>query len=102
MLDYTKAAVKQTIDDFKKMDYIRNVVTQVLYIAYLAYAIFSGSGFFVLYGGVYFKFSLTRARYCFIASESRFLTISCNCDNFSCICSNWCGVLGLKRISLNR
>ena len=39
MLDYTKAAIKQTIDDFRKIDYVRNVVTQVLYIAYLTYAI---------------------------------------------------------------
>ena len=39
MLDYTKAAIKQTIDDFKKVDYWRNVITQVLYLAYLVYAI---------------------------------------------------------------
>ncbi len=39
MLDYTKAAIKQTIDDFKKIDYWRNIITQVLYLAYLVYAI---------------------------------------------------------------
>ena len=44
MLDYTKAAVKKTVDDFKRLDYIRNIVTQVLYIGYLIYALIASSG----------------------------------------------------------
>jgi hypothetical protein len=40
MLDYTKAAITQVVDDFKRIDYIRNIVTQVLYIVYLVYALF--------------------------------------------------------------
>ena len=44
MLDYTKAAFKKTVDDFKRLDYIRNVVTQALYVVYLAYAIFAPAG----------------------------------------------------------
>lgn len=47
MLEYTKIAVKQTVDDFKKIDYIRNILTQILYIAYLVYALFSSSGLLV-------------------------------------------------------
>ena len=39
MLDYTKAAFKKTVDDFKRIDYIRNVLTQLVYIAYLVYAL---------------------------------------------------------------
>lgn len=44
MLDYTKAAIKKTVDDFKRLDYIRNVATQILYIVYLIYALFAGAG----------------------------------------------------------
>lgn len=44
MFDYTKAAVKKTADDFKRIDYLRNVITQILYIAYLIYALFAGAG----------------------------------------------------------
>ncbi len=44
MLDYTKAAIKKTVDDFKRLDYIRNIVTQVLYIGYLIYALIASSG----------------------------------------------------------
>lgn len=44
MFDYTKAAVAQTVKDFKKIDFIRNVATQTLYIAYLIYAICVGAG----------------------------------------------------------
>lgn len=46
MLDYTKAAIKKTFDDFKRLDYIRNLSTQILYIAYLVYALFAGAGVF--------------------------------------------------------
>ena len=35
MLDYTKMAIKQTVSDLKKTDYIRNVATQIIYIIYL-------------------------------------------------------------------
>lgn len=47
MLEYTKVAVKQTVDDFKKIDYIRNIITQILYIAYLLYTLIAGSGILV-------------------------------------------------------
>lgn len=39
MLDYTKTAIRQTVDDFKKIDFIRNIATQAIYIVYLIYAI---------------------------------------------------------------
>lgn len=45
MLDYTKAAIKKTVDDFKRLDYLRNVATQILYLAYLVYALCAGAGF---------------------------------------------------------
>jgi hypothetical protein len=45
MLDYTKAAVKKTVDDFRRLDYLRNLVTQVVYIFYLVYALFAGAGY---------------------------------------------------------
>ena len=44
MLDYTKAALKKTADDFKKLDYVRNLATQILYAFYLIYAIIAGAG----------------------------------------------------------
>ena len=47
MFDYTKAAFKQTVEDFKKIDFIRNIATQTLYIAYLIYAICVGLGLLV-------------------------------------------------------
>ncbi|MBQ7924235.1 MAG: hypothetical protein IJ329_02900 [Clostridia bacterium] len=46
MLDYTKAAIRKTVDDFKRVDYVRNVVTQVLYILYLGYACYVPIGVF--------------------------------------------------------
>lgn len=48
MLDYTKAALKQITEDFKKVDLVRNVLTQILYIFYLGYAIFIKSGNFTV------------------------------------------------------
>lgn len=48
MLDYTKAAIKQIAQDFKKVDLVRNVLTQLLYIFYLGYAIFARSGIFTV------------------------------------------------------
>lgn len=47
MLDYTKAAIKQTIDDFKKIDFIRAIATQIIYIVYLIYAVCVQSGVLV-------------------------------------------------------
>lgn len=44
MLDYTKAAIQKTVDDFKRIDHVRNFATQILYIAYLIYALFAGAG----------------------------------------------------------
>ena len=46
MLDYTKTAVKKTVEDFKKLDYIRNICTQAVYIGYLVYAWITGAGIF--------------------------------------------------------
>ena len=47
MFDYTKAAFKQTVEDFKKIDFIRNIATQTLYIAYLIYTLCVGFGLLV-------------------------------------------------------
>ena len=44
MFDYTKAAVKKIVDDFKRIDLIRCLLTQLLYIAYLIYVICIQSG----------------------------------------------------------
>ncbi len=44
MLDYTKAAIKKTVEDFKRLDYIRNLATQILYAAYLIYAVCTPAG----------------------------------------------------------
>lgn len=48
MLDYTKMAIKQTISDLKKTDYIRNVATQIIYIIYLIYTLIVGTGILAL------------------------------------------------------
>lgn len=48
MLDYTKAALKQIVEDFKKVDLVRNVLTQIVYLVYLMYAIFAKSGIFAV------------------------------------------------------
>ena len=45
MLDYTKMAIKQTITDLKRTDYIRNVATQIIYIIYLIYTLIAGAGY---------------------------------------------------------
>ena len=47
MFDYTKAAFKQTVEDFKKIDFVRNIATQTLYIAYLIYTLCVGVGLLV-------------------------------------------------------
>ena len=44
MLDYTKAAIKKTVDDFKRVDFYRNGITQVVYIIYLFYALCTNAG----------------------------------------------------------
>lgn len=48
MLDYTKMAIKQTVSDLKKTDYIRNVATQIIYIIYLIYTLIVGTGILAL------------------------------------------------------
>ena len=64
MLDYTKAAVKKIIADLKHVNYVRAVVTQCVYIAYLLYALFSARGPIILnaillgLATVYFAFFL--------------------------------------------
>ena len=45
MFDYTKAAFDKTINDFKRLDYIRQVLTQLVYIAYLIYALIAAKDF---------------------------------------------------------
>jgi len=47
MFDHTKAAFKKTVNDFKKIDLIRNIATQLIYIAYLIYAICIQSGYLI-------------------------------------------------------
>lgn len=44
MLEYTKTAIKKTIEDFKKIDFVRAVITQIVYIVYLIYAVCIQSG----------------------------------------------------------
>ena len=44
MFEYTKAAFKKIIDDFRKIDLARSILTQLLYIAYLIYVICIRSG----------------------------------------------------------
>lgn len=45
MLDYTKMAIRQTISDLKKADYVRNVATQIIYIVYLVYTLIARTGY---------------------------------------------------------
>lgn len=64
MLDYTKAAFRQTVKEFKIVDYIRNVLTQIVYIGYLTYSVIAKSGilpvniFLLSLSAVYFVFFL--------------------------------------------
>ena len=46
MLDYTKMAIKQTIADLKRTDYVRNIITQLVYIFYLVYTLIVRTGYF--------------------------------------------------------
>lgn len=48
MFDYTRVALGNTVKDFKRLAFGFNVTTQLLYVAYLIYAIAVGVGFFVL------------------------------------------------------
>ena len=48
MLDYTRVAISNTVKDFKRLAYIFNISTQLLYIAYLVYALIADIGFFTL------------------------------------------------------
>ena len=48
MLDYTKAAIKQVGEDFKKVDFARNIITQVIYLLYLVYAMIFDNGIFAV------------------------------------------------------
>ena len=50
MLDYTKAAVKHTVEHLKKLDYARNIITQLLYISYLVYTLAAKIGFAIANG----------------------------------------------------
>ncbi|MBQ8885700.1 MAG: hypothetical protein IJY62_04985 [Clostridia bacterium] len=47
MLDYTKAALRETWTAFKKTIYVCSVVIQAVYIAYLIYALIAQTGFLV-------------------------------------------------------
>ena len=46
MLDYTKIALQKIADDFKRLVYIFSIITQLAYMAYLAYALVAGVGIF--------------------------------------------------------
>ena len=48
MVDYTRAAIEKTINDFKRFGFIFNIVIELLCLSYLAYAIFAGFGIFYL------------------------------------------------------
>lgn len=48
MLDYTIVATKKTINDIKMLSQFFAILTQVLYIGYLVYALFAGLGFTAL------------------------------------------------------
>ena len=47
MFEYTQLILKKTINDIKRVYYICTLSTQVLYIAYLFYAVISASGTFI-------------------------------------------------------
>ena len=44
MFDYTRAAFIKSANDFKKCSYVFNIFTQIIYMAYLAYAFIAGMG----------------------------------------------------------
>lgn len=45
MLDYTRAAVKKTVDDFKRLGFLFTVFSNLAFIAYLVYAIIDSRSF---------------------------------------------------------
>ena len=45
MLDYTIVATKKTVEDIKRFSLVFTVLTQLLYIGYLVYALVSGFGY---------------------------------------------------------
>lgn len=50
MLDYTKTAVEKVVNDFKQLNYLRDIATQILYIFYLLYALIAGAGIMLVNG----------------------------------------------------
>lgn len=46
MFDYTKAAFRQTLSDLKKVDYVRVILTQLVYLGYLVYTLIAKTGLF--------------------------------------------------------
>ncbi len=48
MLDYTKAAIKKVVADLKRVNYVRSVITQCVYIAYLVYTLIALRGLIAL------------------------------------------------------
>ena len=44
MFDYTVTAAKKIYEDFKKFGRVCDVITQILYIAYLTYSVFAQTG----------------------------------------------------------
>ena len=77
MLDYTKAAIQKTVDDFKKLMYVIEFLSQIIYIAYLAYTLFTATDFFIvnlillLISTLYFIFFLyvTRGKYNYVENK---------------------------------
>lgn len=45
MIDYTRAAIDKTLNDFKRFGFVFNIVIESLSIIYLIYAIIAGAGF---------------------------------------------------------
>ena len=64
MLDYTVSAIDKIKDDFKKFARVCDIVTQIVYIAYLGYTIFTRKGIFIanaillVLATAYFSFTL--------------------------------------------
>ena len=64
MLDYTIAAYNKIKEDFNKLLYYSTICTQLLYMAYLIYALITGTGIFIanmilfVVAGAYFAFFL--------------------------------------------
>ncbi len=48
MIDYTRAAIDKTLNDFKRFGFIFNIVIEALSIVYLVYAIIAGAGIIYL------------------------------------------------------